>query len=107
MPYEIRYHRLAEMVMNSLSPEERRELRAAVERRLRDGNFNGSDAPPVHRIGGKDAQEDLYIFEVELESAPAHLSVLVSFTVGTDGVITVHDIGNKNFLKRYAQELRP
>jgi mRNA-degrading endonuclease RelE of RelBE toxin-antitoxin system len=90
MPYQIRFAYLAEAAMNSLSPDERRRLEAAIER-LREGRFD--DIPQVYRVRGQSGEEDVNVLRADDD-------LRVLFTVD-DGSVIVQDVISRKFALRY------
>lgn len=91
MAYEIRLDWQAEAAINSLSPRERQEVDAALGR-LREGG--GRDGPQTYHVHGRDGEADVSVLRVGD-------ALRVLFTVDPGGAISVQDVINRNFVRRY------
>jgi mRNA-degrading endonuclease RelE of RelBE toxin-antitoxin system len=91
MPYQIQFAYPAEAAMNSLSPDERARLEAAIER-LREGRFE--EDSHFYRIRVRDGQTDVNVLRADHD-------LRVLFTVSDDKVVTVLDIISRKFAVRY------
>jgi mRNA-degrading endonuclease RelE of RelBE toxin-antitoxin system len=91
MPYDMQYSWQANAALYSLSPSEREQVNAALQR-LRAGEFRSM--PEVRRLDGNGTPEELYVLRVGD-------AFRVVFRIEPDDVISVRDIINRQLMQNY------
>lgn len=91
MPYDVRFHWQAEAAINSLPPDQRQRVLAALQQ-LQAGGFRAM--PDVRRVADEGGTEELYVLR-------AGNALRVMFTIEPGNVISVQDVINRQFAQRY------